>query len=86
MWSISPQNIPDRDIRADHLRTLERAVEESAEFDVRRPEVYAALEYLERRSSRRLGFTVFRQALAAGRRPDLIRGLTLIKAHLGITR
>lgn len=83
MWNCPDKPVPETDIRQEHLRVLQKAVLDAAEFDPRTSEVYAALDYLQGRSLRRWGFIVFREGLEKNTVGALRRGLELIVQHLG---
>jgi hypothetical protein len=63
MWNSPKHKIPESHVKQEHLNALWRAVQDAGEFDPHTPEVYAALDYLQKRSNRTWGFTVFREAL-----------------------
>jgi hypothetical protein len=86
MWSCPKNKVPEGDISREHLNVLGKAVQDSGEFDPRRREVYAALEYLESKSLNRWGFTVFKEGLEKNTPGALRHGLQLIHQHLGISR
>ena len=83
MWNAPKNEIPTTDICSEHMRILEDAVLDADEFDVRTPEVYEALDYLQKLSNRTWGFTLYREGLE---RPDLNmmrEGFMFIQQHLG---
>lgn len=84
MWSTTANRVSGRDIAKEHLRILQAAVAESADWDVCRAEVYEALDYLEQQCSRSWGFTVFRQGLEDKSELALREGFALIRKHLGM--
>ena len=84
MWSIPKNEIPQDQIKREHLRVLEEAVKNSTEFDVRTKEVYVALDYLQSKSLKTWGITVYREALELHSPSALAEGLRIIKQHLGV--
>lgn len=84
MWSSPEKQIPRQDVRAEHLRVLENAIEQAEEFDPRTSEVYQALEYLQTSSNSTWGFTVYHEGLESGNFQAMRLGLNLIRQHLGI--
>lgn len=83
MYSSAEVNVSSTNIYAEHLRILEEAVQEAAEFDVRSAEVYQALEYLQARSQRRWGFTAYLEGLERGDHYMMKMGFEQIRHHLG---
>ncbi len=64
------------------MRVLEEAVNDCLHYDIRTAAVYNALDYLQAKSNRSWGFTVFRQGLEQWNPSALDKGLGLIKQHL----
>ena len=85
MWSSPEKQIPRQDVRAEHLRALEHAIEQAEEFDPRTSEVYQALEYLQTSTNSTWGFTVYREGLECCNMHAMSMGLSLIKQHIGIS-
>ena len=67
--------------------TLEKAIEDCIEYDVRSTEVYAALDLLQKSCPNKWGFTLFREGLEQFdwniRAQYLREGLFYIKKHTG---
>lgn len=63
MWYGSKNTISRHHLREDSLLVLERAAQDCIEFDMRRHEVYKALDYLEQYASGKYGFRIFREGL-----------------------
>ncbi len=83
MWKSPDNPVPQSGICEEHLRILEEAVREAGDYDVRSAAVYEALDYLQERSARSWGFTLFREGLECWDVPAMYKGLALIKQHLG---
>jgi hypothetical protein len=83
MWNAPKNAISEGDIRREHFHVLRKAIADAGEFDPRTTEVYAALDYLQKQSSRTWGFTLFKEGLERNELPSLQRGLALIRQHLG---
>jgi len=84
MWNSPDKHISQSDIRTEYLRVLKTAVMDAQDFDVRSARVYNALDYLQERSSRSWGFTLFREGLECWDIPAMQKGLALIHQHLGL--
>lgn len=82
MWNASKNNIPESNIRDEHMRALEEAVNDCMHYDIRSNAVYEALDYLQNDCTRTWGFTLFRQGLENWSPKALHEGLGLIKKHL----
>ncbi|HAK98465.1 MAG TPA: hypothetical protein DCP14_03865 [Rhodobiaceae bacterium] len=89
MWNAVKNEVPRRHLRQEAFNTLEKAVCECIEFDVRSNEVYAALDFLQKSCPNKWGFTLFREGLEQFdwniRAQYLREGLSYIKKHTGYT-
>ncbi len=84
MWNTTKKGIPPSDIEREHLRILEDAVRDCMEdYDVRSAAVYQALDFLQKKSARSWGFTLFREGLENWNPTALQQGFRLICQHLG---
>jgi hypothetical protein len=81
MWNCPDKPIPEFQIRRSHLQVLEDAFLMEAPDTA---EVRAALTYLERRSLRRGGFTLYRSWLCQGGEQRFHKAMAAIKKHLGM--
>ena len=72
MWHAPKNTTSEGHIWQEHLNVLWKAVADAGEFDPRTSEVYATLDYLQKRSTRTWGFTVFKEGLEKNA-PDAMR-------------
>ena len=63
MWNAVKNDLPREHLRQEAFNTLEKAVSECIEYDVRSTEVYAALDFLQKSCPNKWGFTLFREGL-----------------------
>lgn len=83
MWNCTNNGIPERDIRSEYMRTLEEAVLQAEDFDIRSGAVHEALDYLQNLSVQSWGFTLYREGLESCDINAIREGIELIKKHLG---
>jgi len=84
MWNSTQNKVSEGEIAREHMRVLEEAVQDCLHYDIRTSEVYEALDYLQNKSIRSWGFTLFRQGLEIWSPTALKDGLKLIKQHLNV--
>ena len=82
MWNATKHEISPQDILEEHLRVLERAVEDASEFDVR-SKARKSLEYLSVKVDRQGGINLMHAGLRERDVEKLRMGLVLLKKHLG---
>ena len=87
MWNAVKNEVPREHLRQEAFKTLQKAVCECIEYDVRSAEVYEALDLLQKSYPNKWGFTLFREALEQFdwniRAQYLREGLSYIKKHTG---
>lgn len=71
------------DLRAEHIRVLERAVEDAEEFSSFGSDVRKALDYFTANLKRQGGVNLFLYGMKHGRIDCLREALQLIKKHSG---
>jgi hypothetical protein len=81
MWNCPDKPIPEGHIRQACFQTLEDAIYLD---QPNTPEVRAALEYLEFKSLRPGGFTLYRAWLKNGGEQRFHQAIATIKKHLGM--
>ena len=83
MWSSPEKPISQSHLNQEHLKTLETAIVDAQEFDVKTSAVYSALDCLQKESLRGWGFTVYRTGLERSDAALMNEGFKIIKQHLG---
>ena len=83
MWSAVKNEVSSQDIKNEHFRIIEKALEDAETFDVRTTELYTTLDELQKKSSRSSGFSLFREGLENNNLEAMYRGYQLIRKHLG---
>ena len=83
MWSTTQKPISRLEIQEHYIGILRQAVEDATEFDIRKPFVYEALDFLQKQSLKSWGFTVFREGLEKSDLALLQQGYNLICQHVG---
>ena len=83
MLNRAKSNNLELDTYQYHLRALEEAVSQGNDHELRHSKVIDALNYLQNKSNRNWGFTLFRQGLEIRSNAALHDGLRLIKQHMG---
>ncbi len=86
MWNATPNAIPESDIRNDHLRALQAAIDDFDEYSCGRGEVFKALNYFTARCDNKVGVALFLKGMRDNNERDLIDGLSFIKRQFGIGR
>ncbi len=84
MWNTSVNKASHSSLISEAIKILEDAAHQIEEFDIRRPEIFRTLDFLESHSIRGLGFQLFREGLSRGDISCVQNGLQLIKKHLGL--
>ena len=86
MWYGSKNTISQHHLCENAMLVLERAAQDCIEFDMRRHEVYKALDYLEQYATGKYGFRMFREGLDSTnpelRMALLIKAVAHIRTHL----
>lgn len=83
MRNIRSKTLPQSYLVYESLALLERGAQDFLEFDFINPDVYVALDFLQNRAPRGLGFSLYKEGLESRDALSLQRGLFLIKRHLG---
>ncbi len=62
-WGKTEHNIPHAEYKRHYIQVLKEALDDGYDYDIRRTEVYEALDWLEKNTPSTWGITLFRQGL-----------------------